>query len=143
MAFRGTFDHTLDAKNRLTVPSKFRGQLSDGVVLAQSVERCLTIWLPAAYEAYVDRALDQVNPMTAQYRDLERYFNGNAVETELDAAGRIMIPPNLMEWAGLRKDVVVIGTRKWLEIWDRDTWTTTNAELATNVPELTEALGQA
>ena len=143
MAFRGTFDHTLDAKNRLTVPSKFRSQLSGGVVLAQSVESCLTIWLPAAYEEYVDRALDQVNPMTAQYRDLERYFNGNSVETELDAAGRIMIPPNLMEWAGLRKDVVVIGTRKWLEIWDRESWARTNAELAANVRDLTEALGQA
>ena len=143
MAFRGTFDHTLDAKNRLTVPSKFRSQLSDGVVLAQSVERCLTIWLPAAYEAYVDRALDQVNPMTAQYRDLERYFNANAFETELDAAGRIMIPPPLMEWAGLSKDVVVTGTRKWLEIWDREAWASTNATLATNVRDLTEALGQA
>ena len=143
MAFRGTFDHTLDAKNRLTVPSKFRGQLSDGVVLAQSVERCLTIWLPAAYEAYVDRALDQVNPMTAQYRDLERFFGANAFETELDAAGRIMIPAPVMEWAGLRKDVVVTGVRTCLELWDRDAWSGLNTELATNVPALTEALGQA
>jgi len=143
MAFRGTFDHTLDAKNRLTVPSKFRSQLSGGVVLAQSVEACLTIWIPAAYEEYVDRALGEVNPMTARYRDLERFFNANAFETELDAAGRIMIPPPLMEWAGLRKDVVVTGTRKWLEIWDRESWATTNAALATNVRDLTEALGQA
>jgi len=143
MAFRGTFDHTLDAKNRLTVPAKFRGTLSDGVVVAQSVERCLTIWLPADYEAYVDRALSQVNPMTHQYRELERYFNAHASETELDAAGRIMIPPKLMEWAGLSKDVVVIGARKWLEIWDRESWNTTSAELASNVPQLTEALGQA
>jgi MraZ protein len=143
MAFRGTFDHTLDAKNRLTVPAKFRGTLSNGVVVAQSVERCLTIWIPADYEAYVDRALSQVNPMTRQSRDLERYFSANASETELDAAGRIMITPKLMEWAGLRKDVVVTGARKWLEIWDRDAWNTLNEQLATDVPGLTEALGQA
>jgi MraZ protein len=143
MAFRGTFDHTLDAKNRLTVPARFRAMLSDGVVLAQSVEHCLTIWQPADYEAHVDRALSQVNPMTRQSRDLERYFSANASETELDAAGRIMIPPNLMKWAGLDKDVVVTGARKWLEIWDRDAWTTLNEQLAADVPGLTEALGQA
>ncbi len=143
MAFRGTFDHTLDAKNRLTVPSKFRAQLSDGVVIAQGVERCLAIWLPADYDAYVEDALGGLNPMTRQARDLERYFSGNAFEADLDAAGRIMVPQVLMEWAGLGKDVVVTGVRKYLELWDRETWATLNTQLAGDVPELTEALGQA
>jgi MraZ protein len=142
MAFRGTFDHTLDAKNRLTVPAKFRASLSQGVVIAKGVEQCGAIWLPADYEAYVDRALGGLNPMTRQARDLERFFGANAFETELDAAGRIMIPAPVMEWAGLRKDVVVTGVRTCLELWDRDAWSGLNTELATNVPALTEALGQ-
>ena len=143
MAFRGTFDHTLDAKNRLTVPSKFRATLSDGVVIAKGVEHCAAIWIPAEYEAYVDGALGELNPMTAQARQLERFFSANAFETELDAAGRIMIPPPVMEWAGLRKDVVVTGVRRWLELWDRETWTGVSEQLSAEVPTLTEALGQA
>ena len=141
--FIGRYDHTLDAKNRLTVPSKFRAQLSQGVVIAQGVEQCGAIWLPADYEEYVDRALGGLNPMTSQARDLERYFSANAFEAELDAAGRIMIPGKIMEWAGLQKDVVVTGVRACLELWDREAWAARNSELTTNVPALTEALGQA
>ena len=143
MAFRGTFDYTLDAKNRLTVPSKFRASLSGGVVIAKGVEHCAAIWTPAEYEAYVDEALGELNPMTAQARQLERFFSANAFETELDAAGRIMVPSPVMEWAGLRKDVVVTGVRRWLELWDREVWAGVSEQLSAEVPELTEALGQA
>ena len=59
MAFRGTFDHTFDAKNRLTVPVKFRASLSDGVVVAKGVERCVSVWTPDEYEAFVASALGQ------------------------------------------------------------------------------------
>ena len=143
MAFRGTFDHTLDAKNRLTVPSKFRAALSDGVVIAKGIEGCAQIWIPADYEAYVDGALAQLNPMTEQARKLERFFGASAFETELDAAGRIMVPAKVMEHAGLRKDVVVTGVRRCLELWDRETWSSVDAELSADVPALAEALGQA
>ena len=143
MAFRGTFDHTLDAKNRLTVPSKFRAALSDGVVIAKGIEGCAQIWLPAEFEAYVETALANINPMTEQARKLERFFGAGSFETELDAAGRIMIPAKIMEHAGLSKDVVVIGSRRCLELWDRDTWTTMDEALSVEVPALTEALGQA
>ena len=53
MAFRGTFDHTLDAKNRLTIPAKFRASLAEGVVLSKGIERCVQVWTPRAYDAYV------------------------------------------------------------------------------------------
>ena len=143
MAFRGTFDHTLDAKNRLTVPSKFRATLSDGVVIAKGIEGCAQIWLPSAYEAYVEGALANINPMTEQARKLERFFGAGSFETELDAAGRIMIPAKIMEHAELRKDVVVIGSRRCLELWDRETWSAMDDALSSEVHDLTEALGQA
>ena len=143
MAFRGTFDYTLDAKNRLTVPSKFRAALSDGVVIAKGIEGCAQIWIPADYEAYVDGALAQLNPMTEQARKLERFFGAGSFETDLDAAGRIMVPGPIMDHARLRKDVVVIGSRRCLELWDRESWTAIDAELSADVHALTEALGQA
>jgi MraZ protein len=143
MAFRGTFDHTLDAKNRLTVPSTFRAKLADGVVIAKGIEGCAQIWQPERYEAFVEGALANINPMTEQARKLERFFGAGSFETELDSAGRIMIPAKIMQHAGLRKDVVVIGARRCLELWDRDAWSPIDDELSVEVHALTEALGQA
>jgi MraZ protein len=62
MAFRGTFDYSLDAKNRLTVPAKFRASLSEGVVLAKGIEHCVQVWTPKAFEAYTESALAGMSP---------------------------------------------------------------------------------
>jgi MraZ protein len=141
LAFRGTFDFTLDAKNRLTVPARFRAQLSDGVVLAQAFEPCVALWTPAAYDAYQATALGALNPMSPDYRQLSRYFAANAVDTELDAAGRVMLPSFLLEHGSLARDVVVTGAGEHLEIWDRAAWGTYNEALADRVNAITEALG--
>jgi MraZ protein len=143
MAFRGTFEHTLDAKNRLTVPAKFRAVLSDGVVLAQGIERCVALWTPDGYDRYTSRTLERLNPLSAEARQLDRYFNANAFDTELDAAGRVMIPGPLLEHGGLSKDCVVTGARECLEIWDRDAWAAYNADLTARVPDITATLGHA
>src|SRR3954463_14266459 len=91
MAFRGTFDHTLDAKNRLTIPAKFRASLADGVVLAKGIERCVQVWTPTAYDSYVETALAGMNPLSEPARKLGRFFAANALDSELDAAGRVMV----------------------------------------------------
>src|SRR4051794_41915839 len=88
MAFRGTFDHTLDAKNRLTIPAKFRASLAEGVVLAKGIERCVQVWTPRAYDSYVQTALAGLNPLSEPARKLGRFFAANSLDTELDAAGR-------------------------------------------------------
>ena len=141
MAFRGTFDYTLDAKNRLTVPSKFRSALADGVVLAQGLDRCVALWTPAAYDAFTQATLAGRNPASSEARQLQRFFSANSVDTELDSAGRVMVPPFLIDYAGLARDVVVTGAGDNLEVWDRATWSDYNRELATRVTELTESLG--
>lgn len=143
MAFRGTFDHNLDAKNRLTVPAKFRAALSDGVVVAKGVEDCVAVWIPGDYEAFVNSALEGLNPLSPEARNLQRYFSANALETELDAAGRIMVPPFLMEHADLDREVVVTGAGPSLEVWNRDRWAKVNDQLAAQVIDITAQLGQA
>lgn len=129
MAFSGTFDYTLDAKNRLTVPARFRASLSESVVLAKSAEPCLTIWPRPDFEAYVASGLEGLHPFSPDRDKVKRFFFSNSFDTELDAAGRVMVPKDLMQYAGLAKDVVVNGVQDRIEVWDRAAWATYNAAL--------------
>jgi transcriptional regulator MraZ len=137
--FRGTFDHTLDAKNRLTVPARYRAALAEGVVLAMPVdlEPCVGVWRPAEYEAYSQRALDGLPALSPRLNELARFFYGSSHDTELDAAGRIMIPGFLSEHAGLRKEVVVVGAGDRLELWSKDSWNEHRPTLLSGVAEIT------
>ena len=141
MAFRGTYEFSLDAKNRLTIPAKQRAALAEGVVLAKGLEPCVAVWRPEDYDAWVAQVLAGVNPGSRQARDLQRYFQSNSLETELDSAGRVMLPSFLLEHGSLRKDVVVLGVGTSMEIWDRAAWNEHNAALSASAADLTESLG--
>lgn len=134
MAFSGTFDYSLDAKNRLTVPAKMRASLSDSVVLSRGTETCVTIWPKAGFEAFAAATLEGLHPLSKERDALKRYFFSNSFETELDAAGRVMLSPKLMAHGGLSKEVVVNGVDDRIEVWDRETWATYNAGL--NIADL-------
>jgi MraZ protein len=139
-SFRGTFDYTLDAKNRLTVPARFRAVLADGVVMAKSTEPCVQLWVPADYESVTSTALSSLNPLSPDARKLRRFFSANSHDTELDSAGRIGFPPFLLEHASLDKEVVVTGAADCLEVWDRAAWNAYNDELAAEADEITARL---
>jgi len=126
MAFRGYFDNTLDAKNRLNIPAKLRAPLAEGVVVAlqRDTRHCIAIWCAADFNAYVESVLAGVHPLSGDYVKFERYFNAYAAEVELDAAGRVMLPAKLIDAAGLGRDVAVIGAGNRLEVWSRDAWET-------------------
>ena len=147
MIFRGTFDHALDAKHPLTVPSKFRAALAGGVVLAASPEttpaapRSIAVWTPDAYEAYTAAALAGLSPISPEARDLKRFFFNYSHDTELDAANRVMIPPKLMNYAGLDKEVVVTGSGECLEVFDRGRYDTYSDDVLIRVPEIAASLG--
>jgi transcriptional regulator MraZ len=143
MAFRGTFDYSLDAKSRLTVPAKFRASLSEGVVLAKGIERCVQLWTPSGFDRYTDAALKGVHPLSDEARKLTRFFSANSLDAELDAAGRVMVPGFLLEHAALRKEVVVTGAGDCLEVWDRAAWAEYNRALSNELPEITAAIGHA
>ena len=143
--FRGTFDHTLDAKNRLTVPSRYRATLSEGVVLAMPLDQrpCVGIWRPEAYEEFTERALEGVPALSPRLAELERFFYGESAETELDAAGRVMIPSVLAAHTGLEKEVVVVGAGDHLELWDRTRWSDHRPALFSSVAEVTARADEA
>jgi MraZ protein len=142
VAFRGTFDYSLDAKNRLTVPAKFRAALSDGVVLAKGLEQCVTLWRPADFEAFTNEALEGFHRVSPQARKLRSFFAANSLDAELDSAGRVGVPPFLLEHGGLEKEVVVVGADESLQVWDRGRWADYNAALTDEIAEITAQLGQ-
>lgn len=141
MAFRGTFDYSLDAKNRLPIPPRFRATLAEGVVLAKGVDPCVEIWTPSDFDTRTAAALDGVNPLSGDARHIRAFFSANSHDTDLDSAGRVGVPPRLAEHAGLEKEVVVIGAGECLQVWDRQAWADFNADLAAQIGEMTERLG--
>ncbi|MGI8622374.1 MAG: division/cell wall cluster transcriptional repressor MraZ [Solirubrobacteraceae bacterium] len=143
MPFHGIHDHTLDAKNRLTVPARARAQLAGGVALMMGFERCLQIWPAEDHAQVVAQSLAGLNPLGPQARALKRHLYGNTLATELDSAGRIMLPPAFADHAGIGKEVKVIGAGECLELWDRDTWATDNADLIDRAAEHIASVGHA
>ncbi len=147
MTFRGTFEHALDAKHRLTIPAKFRGALADGVVLAPSSElepgapRTVAIWTPASYDEFTTAVLSDLNPSSPTARELKRFYFNASFDTELDAANRVMIPTSLMSYADLSKEVVVTGSGECLEVWDRSRHARNFEDVLNRIPDLTASLG--
>jgi MraZ protein len=142
-SFRGTFHYSLDAKNRLTVPARFRAALSEGVVMAKGTDPCVALWTPDAYDAYTDAVLRDLPPLSDEADKLERFFAANSHETELDSAGRVGFPPFLLDHAELKKEVVVTGARNRLEVWDRAGWDEYNESLVADVKDIRRRLSHA
>src|SRR5205085_1353483 len=107
--FRGHFDQALDAKNRLTVPAKLRAALSNGLVLAQGRDPCVTIWVPDEFERWTDSYLAQLPPLSPKRDTLTRYFASHSFDAQLDSAGRVTLNPPLLQYAGIHREVVVAG----------------------------------
>ena len=141
MAFRGHFEHSLDAKNRLSIPARFRASIAAGTVLAKDPEPCVAVWTPETHEAIIQRALAGLNPMGSQYRKLSRFYQGNSFEIDLDASGRVTLPPPLLAHAGIEKEVVVVGVGDHLEVWDKGRWLREQEGLDAQIGEVTESLG--
>jgi MraZ protein len=141
LAFRGHYEHSLDAKNRLSIPAKFRAALASGVVLAKDSEPCVAVWTPERHEAIIERAVAGLNPLGSEYKKIARFFQANSFEVELDAAGRATLPPPLLGHAGIEKEVVVAGVGDHLEVWGRERWNQEQRSLDAQIGEVTDRLG--
>ncbi|MDQ1288951.1 MAG: transcriptional regulator MraZ [Actinomycetota bacterium] len=119
--FLGTYTPRLDDKGRLIVPAKFREQLEAGVVVTRGQERCLYVFPLAEFERLTDQ-LRQAPVTSKQARDYLRVFLSGASDESVDKQGRVTIPPALRTYAGLDRDVAVIGAGQRVEIWDAGAW---------------------
>jgi MraZ protein len=141
LAFRGHFDYSLDAKNRLTVPTKFRANFSSGIVLAKGLEPCITVWVPEEFDNWTNSFLSNLNPVSAERRKLTRFFAGSSFDVELDSAGRVTLNAPLLAHARIEKEVVMVGNLDHLEVWDRKTWESDQKQLADEIVGIAESLG--
>ena len=116
--FMGEFDHTIDVKNRVIVPAKFRDELGEKFVVSAGLDGCLYLTKKEDWEEFAGRLAGL--PMTKESRQLVRFFMKNAQECEPDKQGRIVIPQGLKELAGLEKDIVMIGSESKVEIWSKE-----------------------
>jgi MraZ protein len=117
----GEHEHTIDDKNRLTLPAKFRRAFVEGVVLTRGMDGCLYAYPRTQWERRAETigTLDDLSP---EGRVMKRFFFSGAAVDEPDRQGRIAVPPALARHAGLSRDVVVAGVYDHLEIWDRKAW---------------------
>jgi MraZ protein len=141
LAFRGHYEHSLDAKNRLSIPAKFRASFSSGVVLAKDSEPCVAIWTPDQHERIIDSALEGRNPLDPARKKIQRYFQANSFDQDLDSAGRVTLPPPLIAHAGVEKEVVVAAAGDHLEVWSKERWEQEASALDADIVKLTQELG--
>lgn len=119
--FLGTYSPRLDDKGRLILPAKFRDELSEGLVLTRGQERCLYVFSEAEFGRVHDQ-MRQAPISSKQARDYIRVFLSGASDEVPDKQGRVTIPSSLREYAGLEKELAVIGAGTRAEIWDAEAW---------------------
>jgi MraZ protein len=110
------------------------------VVLARELEPCISIRPAQAWRHFTEQAIVSRDPFSKEARDLKRYFSGYAFDAQLDAAGRVILPPPLIEYAGLGKEVTVIGSLDSIEVWDRARWSEYAPRLSEEAPDLASRL---
>jgi MraZ protein len=136
----GEHEHTLDEKNRLTLPARFRQAFAEGIVVTRGMDGCLFAYTPGDWTALVQGRLATLDPLSKEGRRMQRFFYAGAVEAELDKQGRVGIPGALLEHAKLGRDVVVAGVHDHLEIWDRPAGRLELAEVEGSAEHVAERL---
>ena len=138
----GEHEHTIDDKNRLTLPARFREELGAGVVVTRGLDECLNVFAREEWDSLVSRQLDALDPFSREAREMERYYYSGAVEVEVDRQGRFMIPAPLSTYAKLGREVVVAGVRNRLEVWDREAWRKQRDEFEGSAEHVAERLAR-
>lgn len=133
MLFNDQFNHTLDAKGRLIIPTKYREALGDKFVVSKGMDDCLYIHANEDWQIFASK-LTALPIIDDEVRDFARFFLAGATDVEVDKQGRILLPANLRKYAKLDKDVVLAGVGSRIEIWDQAAWE--SKEEATNIRKI-------
>lgn len=123
--FLGEFESTLDAKGRFLLPAGLKKQLPEGentrFVINRGFEKCLTLYPRQSWEPLFAR-ISTLNDFDPKVREFRRFFLNGATEVELDSAGRLLLPPNLKDYAGLEKDITLASAVDKIEIWSSENY---------------------
>ena len=135
--FMGEYNHTVDAKGRLIIPSRFREELKNEFIVTKGLDGCLFVFSQNEWNNFEEKL--KTLPLTNKNaRDFVRFFLSGAIECEIDKQGRFLITSNLREYAKLEKDTVIIGVGTRIEIWDKEKWKSYNSDENISADEIAE-----
>jgi MraZ protein len=135
----GEYQHTIDEKGRLTIPAKFREGLGSSFVITRGLDQCLFVY-PLEEWKQLEQKMKALPFTKADARAFTRFFFSGAAECEWDKQGRVSIPANLREHAGIQKECVVIGVSNRVEVWSKDRWEDYFAQSENSFGEIAEKL---
>ena len=125
ISFLGEYEATLDSKGRFLLPAGLKRQIPEGestrFVINRGFEKCLTLYPMQSWQPLYDQ-ISTLNDFDPKVREFRRYFLNGAIMVEPDAAGRLLVPQNLKDYAGLGKDIVLAAGVNKIEIWDKDSY---------------------
>lgn len=139
--FRGEYQHSIDAKGRVVLPSKFRDKLGKLFIITKGLDKCLFVYPLETWERF-EAKVPHMSMGDESERWFLRTFIGGATEGEPDAQGRVNLPPSLREYAGIKKDVISLGVVNRIEIWGKERWDIYNNESNFQDKELAEKISQ-
>lgn len=137
----GEYRHTLDGKNRMSLPVKFRKEMGKSVVIAPGLDNCLSIFTTKEWQK-ISLKLSDSSMLASDNRSFSRFMFGQAVEIDVDSNGRILIPENLKSRSKLTSKVVVIGVQNRAEIWNEKAWDSYKKLVEKQADALADKLGQ-
>ncbi|MDO4935326.1 MAG: division/cell wall cluster transcriptional repressor MraZ [Phascolarctobacterium sp.] len=137
--FNGEYAHTIDDKGRFTMPTKLRDALRDGFYITRGLDGCLNMYDSEQWKVF-EAKLAALPTTNKSARDFVRFFVSGAVDSAYDKQGRVLLPPNLREYAKLDKDIIIAGVITHCEIWDAVAWQEKQKGVVGNIEELTEQM---
>src|SRR5664279_4275265 len=140
----GEYIHTIDEKNRVSMPAKFRPELGRKIIITPGLGQCLFIFTNKEWEKVSKKLSNSDSDLSflkADQRNFNRYMFGRAAEVEIDSIGRILIPDFLKERIGLKNSAAIIGVKDRVEIWNDKTWSENKVVVEKQAEQLAEKLG--
>tara|TARA_B100000378_G_scaffold65913_1_gene49477 strand:+ start:1210 stop:1638 length:429 start_codon:yes stop_codon:yes gene_type:complete len=135
----GEFRHTIDSKNRISLPAKFRKEMGKRVFVTRGLDNCLSVYTEKSWKNILDK-LENLSISKASERGFSRFMLSGATEVEVDSAGRILVPEYLKEFAKMDKKVVWTGAGDRAEMWDETAWATYVEQKQADPEAMAEAL---
>ena len=137
----GEYSHTIDPKNRVSLPSKFRKEIGKKLVATYGLEQCLFLY-PLKEWQRISGEIAQLGMLRSDTREFNRFMFGGAQEVEVDSLGRILLPENLRQFGSLSNKAVFVGVHSRIEIWNEDKWNAYKKKVVGQADSLAEKLSQ-
>ncbi|HCI04516.1 TPA: cell division/cell wall cluster transcriptional repressor MraZ [Patescibacteria group bacterium] len=137
----GEYRHNIDAKKRVAIPAKFRKEIGREAVITKGQEKCLFVYPMSEWKKVAEK-LSELPTGSSDSRNFVRIFLSGAVDVEIDALGRVLLPDYLKDFAGLKEKVVIAGVYKRLEIWNEENWDAYKEAIEKQTDMLAEKLGE-